>query len=303
MCPSELNSTRALGREIESPAGIIRHSSVRESRLATSTGSMIDLRVVSHLVGGRRRSVRSDIGWRKSQSTSVWTGTPWGKIIHVYPCASSLTCGSFSLIIDFQEEVPGVALGQVAAIWYEKWCLGSGVIKETWTADEVPIQQMDSKSWTSDNYWKYDAYVSAGMSIGSDARGRFGARPEEIEAARAEPSIDDSARDRLLEEGPDDEVAPGVEEGDEGSDREQTVQVVPSDRMTRQEAKQLVSNHGFWIEERIPQKGRRRPGRRKRRPLSLPSTTTLSRNNHSTHIVTKSASHSISASREDLHSS
>ena len=42
--------------------------------------------------------------------------------------------------MDFLEPIHGVAPGQVAAIWYQKWCLGSGVIDGTWTADEVPIR-------------------------------------------------------------------------------------------------------------------------------------------------------------------
>lgn len=41
------------------------------------------------------------------------------------------------MTIDFPEPIHGVALGQVAAIWYQKWCIGSGVIERTWTADEV----------------------------------------------------------------------------------------------------------------------------------------------------------------------
>ncbi len=44
------------------------------------------------------------------------------------------------MTIDFLEPIHGVATGQVAAIWYQKWCVGSGVIEQAWTADEVPIQ-------------------------------------------------------------------------------------------------------------------------------------------------------------------
>lgn len=42
------------------------------------------------------------------------------------------------LQIDFPEPIPGVAPGQVAAIYYQKWCLGSGIIRSTRTADELP---------------------------------------------------------------------------------------------------------------------------------------------------------------------
>lgn len=44
------------------------------------------------------------------------------------------------LTVDFLEPVHGVAPGQVCAIYYMKWCLGSGVIKQTWTADTHPIR-------------------------------------------------------------------------------------------------------------------------------------------------------------------
>ncbi|CAD6574901.1 MAG: hypothetical protein TREMPRED_001244 [Tremellales sp. Tagirdzhanova-0007] len=44
------------------------------------------------------------------------------------------------LTIDFPEAIHGVAPGQVAAIWYQKWCLGSGIIEQTWTADEIPAK-------------------------------------------------------------------------------------------------------------------------------------------------------------------
>ena len=47
---------------------------------------------------------------------------------------------SARLTIDFPEPIHGVAPGQIAAIWYQKWCLGSGVIERTWTSDEVPAR-------------------------------------------------------------------------------------------------------------------------------------------------------------------
>ena len=45
-----------------------------------------------------------------------------------------------ALTLYFLEPVHGVAPGQVCAIYYEKWCLGSGIIKETWTSDVNPIK-------------------------------------------------------------------------------------------------------------------------------------------------------------------
>ena len=41
------------------------------------------------------------------------------------------------ITIDFPEPVSGVATGQVVAIWYQKWCIGSGIIEETWTSDQI----------------------------------------------------------------------------------------------------------------------------------------------------------------------
>ena len=48
-----------------------------------------------------------------------------------------------SITIDFEESVKGVAPGQVAAIWYQKWCMGSGVIEQTWTQDEMPSRTLN----------------------------------------------------------------------------------------------------------------------------------------------------------------
>lgn len=44
------------------------------------------------------------------------------------------------LTIDFLQPVHGVAPGQVCAVFYLKWCLGSGVIKQTWTSDQHPVR-------------------------------------------------------------------------------------------------------------------------------------------------------------------
>lgn len=41
------------------------------------------------------------------------------------------------LTIDFPTPVTGVSPGQVVAIWYYNWCLGSGVIRDTITLDEM----------------------------------------------------------------------------------------------------------------------------------------------------------------------
>lgn len=49
------------------------------------------------------------------------------------------------LTIDFAQPVHGVAPGQVCAIYYMKWCLGSGVIKQTWTAHTHPIQSFRTR--------------------------------------------------------------------------------------------------------------------------------------------------------------
>ncbi|ORY26792.1 tRNA methyl transferase-domain-containing protein [Naematelia encephala] len=44
------------------------------------------------------------------------------------------------LQVEFPEPVYGVAPGQVATLWYNLWCLGSGVIDKTITADELPAK-------------------------------------------------------------------------------------------------------------------------------------------------------------------
>ncbi len=66
--------------------------------------------------------------------------------------------------MDFLEPIHGVAPGQVAAIWYQKWCLGSGVIQRTWTMDDVPIKsfrEMKQENWDD----------SKGMGEGEEADG------------------------------------------------------------------------------------------------------------------------------------
>ncbi|GFZ51238.1 hypothetical protein JCM24511_08996 [Saitozyma sp. JCM 24511] len=42
------------------------------------------------------------------------------------------------LICDFPEPVPAVAPGQVLVIWYQKWCLGSAVIRDTRVLSDKP---------------------------------------------------------------------------------------------------------------------------------------------------------------------
>ena len=57
-----------------------------------------------------------------------------------------------SIIIEFEEPVPNVTPGQVCSIYFGEWCLGSGIIEQTWTEDEElhdPLQitgQREEKS-------------------------------------------------------------------------------------------------------------------------------------------------------------
>ena len=46
--------------------------------------------------------------------------------------------------MDFPEPITGVAPGQVVALWYQNWCLGSGVIRETKTLDELPEAEREA---------------------------------------------------------------------------------------------------------------------------------------------------------------
>ncbi|WVW80708.1 tRNA (5-methylaminomethyl-2-thiouridylate)-methyltransferase [Kwoniella bestiolae CBS 10118] len=47
------------------------------------------------------------------------------------PARVTPTDSNGGVIIDFPDPLPGVAPGQVAAIWYGDWCLGSGVIRNS----------------------------------------------------------------------------------------------------------------------------------------------------------------------------
>ena len=46
--------------------------------------------------------------------------------------------------MDFPEPITGVAPGQVVALWYQNWCLGSGVIRETKTLNELPEAEREA---------------------------------------------------------------------------------------------------------------------------------------------------------------
>ena len=58
------------------------------------------------------------------------------------PAVISHDWNGLGLTIDLLEPVHGVAAGQVCAVFYLKWCLGSGVIKQTWTADTHPLKDL-----------------------------------------------------------------------------------------------------------------------------------------------------------------
>lgn len=57
------------------------------------------------------------------------------------PAVISHDWNGAGLTIDLLEPVQGVAIGQVCAIYYLDWCIGSGIIKQTWTADTHPVKR------------------------------------------------------------------------------------------------------------------------------------------------------------------
>lgn len=49
-----------------------------------------------------------------------------------------------SLMIDLLEPLSGVSPGQVAAVYFQKWCLGSGIIRETRCQDQTVDQARET---------------------------------------------------------------------------------------------------------------------------------------------------------------
>lgn len=117
------------------------------------------------------------------------------------------------LTIDLLEPVQGVAAGQVCAVYYLDWCIGSGIIKQTWASDTHPVKHFraikEAKGRPEDYYGAEESdrldvemeEVEEGDEDGEGGGDEMAALPRPLtgyaeELDRAEKSGSASGRDR-----------------------------------------------------------------------------------------------------------
>ncbi|ORX40902.1 tRNA methyl transferase-domain-containing protein [Kockovaella imperatae] len=99
------------------------HPALRCTRLRTGHFKWIGSRPEKGLAPGAKKRVQIQVAYRM-QAVKAYIGADWD---------------SKGIIVDFEQPQPGVATGQVCAVYMNNWCLGSGIIEEFWTEDQVPI--------------------------------------------------------------------------------------------------------------------------------------------------------------------